>query len=152
MPWLLIANIVLFQVGWFACVTLAYSWSLPLVTIVSLLHFMVVVPQASVSENNNRLSEAILLLQVVAIGVVLECAYLFLSVLVRVDGLFWPPIWLLAIWLLFGMTLRYSLSWLRKKIFLSSLFAAIAGPASYYAGVQLNDCLLYTSPSPRDRG
>ena len=47
------------------------------------------------------------------------------------------PFWLLVIWLGLAMTINHSLSWLKDKLLLASLFGGIGGPAAYWAGVQL---------------
>jgi hypothetical membrane protein len=48
-----------------------------------------------------------------------------------------PPHWILALWVLFAMTLNSSLRWLRDRFFLSLCLGAVAGPLSYLAGHKL---------------
>lgn len=48
----------------------------------------------------------------------------------------WPPWWLLAIWLGFASTVRYSLRPLLKKPWIAGILGAIFGPGTYFAGVK----------------
>jgi hypothetical protein len=128
----LLANIVLFQIGWFACLLLSAPWVVLVTAVILLLHFYCIV------EYGQRRKEINVIAVVLAVGVFLESMYLFGQVLVRVDGASFPIFWLLFIWTLFATTFRYSLFWLRSKLRLAALFAAVAAPMSYYAGANLN--------------
>lgn len=44
------------------------------------------------------------------------------------------PFWLFVLWGCFAATLNHSLHFLQERPLLASLFGAIGGPASYYAG------------------
>ena len=46
-------------------------------------------------------------------------------------------IWMVALWVNLALTLNYSLGWLKEKLILSSLFAAVGGPLAYYAGSKM---------------
>ncbi len=50
----------------------------------------------------------------------------------------WPvwltPVWLLGMWFNLATTVEGCLSWLNGRYVLAALFAAVGGPASYYAG------------------
>lgn len=137
--WRLLLNIALFQLGWFACLLLSSSWLLAVIVLVLAIHFYYIVPKEKCR------SEMQLIALVVCVGFFLECGYLFFRVIIREDGELFPPIWLLFIWLLFATTFRYSLAWLRPKPILSALFAGVAAPMSYLAGVNLNDTVTLNS-------
>jgi hypothetical protein len=47
------------------------------------------------------------------------------------------PYWIVTLWIAFGATLNLSMAWLRGRPWLSLLFGAIGGPASYLAGAGL---------------
>jgi hypothetical protein len=128
----LLANIVLFQVGWFTCLLLSGTWAILIATTIVLLHFYFIVPY------KQRIKETGLIAVVLFVGVILELCYLFSEVLIRSDGEGYPAFWLLLIWVLFATTFRYSLFWLRSKLWLASIFAGVAAPVSYYAGANLN--------------
>lgn len=128
----LLTNVVLFQLGWFACLLLSGVWVALIAITVLLLHFYFIVPQ------ERRIKELNLIVIVLFVGVILELCYLFGEVLIRSGGESYPAFWLLIIWALFATTFRYSLSWLRPKLWLASIFAGVAAPMSYYAGANLN--------------
>jgi len=128
----LLTNVVLFQLGWFACLLLSGVWVVLIAITVLLLHFYFIVSQ------EQRIKELNLIVIVLFVGVILELCYLFGEVLIRSGGESYPAFWLLIIWTLFATTFRYSLSWLRPKLWLASIFAGVAAPMSYYAGASLN--------------
>lgn len=137
--WRLALNFLLFQIGWFACLLVGMPWLLGICSVLLMAHFIWVVPKQSVW------LEVSLLFKVLVVGFCLELLYLYVDVLVRSDGVLIPPVWLLLIWVLFATTFSYSLRWLRKKLYLSAIFAAIAAPLSYYAGVNLNSLMSFNS-------
>lgn len=47
------------------------------------------------------------------------------------------PIWLLLIWLIFGLCLNHSLKFLKKSFLLSSIVGGIFAPMAYYSGYTL---------------
>ncbi len=47
------------------------------------------------------------------------------------------PVWMLALWALFAVTLNVSLRWLRGRPALAVALGALGGPAAYYAGAGL---------------
>ena len=46
------------------------------------------------------------------------------------------PIWILAMWAAFAMTLRHSLRWLLPRAWLAALFGAIGGPLAYWGAAR----------------
>jgi hypothetical protein len=130
--WRLVTNFVLFQAGWFTCLLIDNAWLYVIFTIILWVHFLWLVPKATV------LFEMALLVKMLFVGLCVEVFYLQVGVLVQASGTLIPPVWLLMIWVLFATTLSHSLLWLRKKLYLAAVFSAVAAPLSYYAGVQLN--------------
>lgn len=50
----------------------------------------------------------------------------------------WPiPFWLAVIWMGFATTVNHSLSWLKTRPHLCSLFGAVGGPLAYWGGCKL---------------
>lgn len=47
------------------------------------------------------------------------------------------PLWMIALWVGFAMTLRHSLGWLRGRYLLGAALGAIFGPLAYFAGEKL---------------
>jgi hypothetical protein len=52
------------------------------------------------------------------------------------------PLWLVALWMAFATLVNVSLAWLKSRLWLAILFAAIGGPLSYYAGAKLGGMTL----------
>lgn len=52
------------------------------------------------------------------------------------------PIWLICLWLNFMMTLHFSLYWLEKSWWLTSLLGGVGGAYSYFIGERLGQIVL----------
>lgn len=135
-----ILNFLLFQIGWFSCLLLSGFWPLLLGLLILLLHFFVIVP------DGEKVSESVFLCKVLFVGFLLEALYLSADVLEKADQSELPSSWLLLIWLLFGSTFRYSMSWLRPKLVLAAAFSMIAAPMSYMSGAALNGSVALGEP------
>lgn len=57
------------------------------------------------------------------------------------------PLWITALWMAFATTLHSSLGWLAGRPVLAAVLGAIAGPASYYAGVRLGAVRFAANPA-----
>ena len=130
-----VLNFVIFQVGWFACVYGGGN-QLPwlgtfFVAVAVLFHLnMVLMPR----------QELHLLLAALFTGLVLELILINAGILIYPSGILTrgpPPHWILALWILFAMTLNLSLRWLRNHLYLGMILGAVAGPVSYMAGNKL---------------
>ncbi len=146
LPWKLIANILLFQIGWFSCIALDAYWPIIITVAILLIHFFYVC-SSPINTKVTPATEGLLLFKVLLIGLAVELMYLWFDILIRGDSVKFPPLWLLCIWILFATTLRHSLVWLRTNTLLSIAFAAIAAPGSYYAGAQLNSMMSLGAPT-----
>ncbi len=129
-----ISNFLLFQAGWFACVLLGDAWAVATTLTIVLVHCLWVVRFSEISVSR----ELSWILCVLFCGLLLESLYFGAGILVRQDGITFPPIWLLCIWVLFATVIRFSLAWLRARLLLAAICAAISGPSSYYAGALMN--------------
>jgi hypothetical protein len=139
----LIANILLFQIGWLACVlgaanNLAWAGSLTALAIAAL--HLQLAKRSSV--------ELQLLLLVVTLGfawdsLIASVGLMKFSSGVMLDGL--APYWMAALWLVFATTLNVSMRWLRGRWLTAALFGALGGPLAYYAGAKL-DALSFPDP------
>ncbi len=141
----LLMNFLAFQIGWFACV-LGGANGLPWVgTGIAL---------AIVAWHLTRAvrprQELLLVLCAAAIGI------LFDSLLVALGWLAYPsgtliagtaPHWIVALWMLFAITLNVSLSWLKRRLPVAILFGAIGGPLAYLGGAKLG-ALTFLAPTP----
>lgn len=131
----LIANFILFQVGWFSCVLFGAT-SLHLAGtlaagVIVLIHLRLAA---------NPVPELILVLYAISIGLLWDSALVSLGVLQYQHGMisaFMAPHWIIAMWALFATTINISLSWMKANWLLAVLMGAIGGPLSYYAGYKL---------------
>jgi hypothetical protein len=137
-----ILNFVLFQAGWFACVlggahgmTLASAAAASVVIGVSLRWF-----------SADRMSDARLFLAVALTGFCVDTVHLRFGVFALVGDPRFPhlcPLWLVAMWAMFGTTLRGSLGWLKGRYGLAAILGAVAGPLSYLGGAKLGAVTLH---------
>jgi hypothetical protein len=131
----MLANAVLFQLGWFACVLGAargqpWAGTVLAVCIVAW-HIRCAARPAD---------EIRLLALAVLIGAVWD------SLLVTLGWIAYPsgtllsgaaPYWIVALWALFATSLNVSMRWLKQRWWLAVLLGAVCGPLSYWAAVRL---------------
>lgn len=128
-------NVILFQIGWFACVLGAargLPWLGPVVVALALgLHLALA---------HDRFAEARLLAGAALLGFFLDSAQaaagLFAFATASTVAWLSPP-WMVALWPNFATTLHTSLQWLTGRYGLASALGAVGGPLSYYAGGRL---------------
>ena len=128
-------NLVLFQLGWLACVLGAASGSAWIgvfsVALLLAVHFTLIGGWRELP----------------LVGLCLAMGGVFDTVLVRTGlveyaahapwmGL--APAWILAMWASFATTIGHSLAWLRSRTAVGALFGAIGGPLAYWAASRLN--------------
>ncbi|WDU61577.1 DUF2878 domain-containing protein [Pseudomonas poae] len=123
-----LANAVLFQCGWFACVLGGDSRWLLVGLAVLAVHLLWI---------SGGSKEGQVILAVTLLGTVVDT-------LLRTFGVFhftMPgpviPVWLILLWALLATTLRHCLAWSAEPWWRASLLGALGGPLSYYAGSQL---------------
>ena len=141
----LLANVLVFQIGWFACV-LGGAYGLPWIgTGIAL-----VIVAWHLTHAVRPKQELLLVLSAAAIGA------LFDSLLVAFGWLAYPsgtliagtaPHWIVALWMLFAITLNLSLAWLKRRLFIAVLFGAVGGPLAYLGGAKLG-ALSFVAPTP----
>ncbi|MDH4175573.1 MAG: DUF2878 domain-containing protein [Betaproteobacteria bacterium] len=128
-------NIVLFQVGWFACVLGAahgYAWAGALAALA--------IVAWHVARASDPRREAALVAFAAALGVVFESllvqsGWIRFGAGVLVEGA--ATYWMVALWALFATTLNVSLRALRAHAWLAALLGTVGGPLAYYAGARL---------------
>ncbi|WP_455917910.1 DUF2878 domain-containing protein [Pseudomonas cerasi] len=123
-----LANAVLFQCGWFACVLGGDSEWLLVVGAVLAIHLLWI---------SSWSREGQVILAVTLFGTVVDTG-------LRTFGVFhfsFPgpliPFWLVLLWALLATTLRHCLAWSAQPWWRASVLGAVGGPLSYYAGSQL---------------
>jgi len=132
----IIANFILFQLGWFACV-LGGAYGYPLLG--SLVALGIITNHCYRATDSRK--EAQLLLLALIIGLVFESIIASQGIAHYSNGQvfdFIAPVWMILMWPLFATTLNLSMSWLKG---LAPLLVALAGalfaPLAYYSGHQL---------------
>ena len=129
-----IANFVLFQLGWFICIlAAAYNYSA-----VSVLSCAAIIG-LHLSMLSDAKPEVKLILISACIGFVVDSLNIAFNIFQPAQAQTLPlaPLWLVALWMLFAICLRHSLSWLGRKPLLSAAFGAVCAPLAYYAGARL---------------
>lgn len=130
-----ISNIVLFQIGWFACVLGgAYDFAIlgsGIALAIIIFHLY---------RANKWQQEFLLILIAMFVGFGWD-SYLVYQELVEYPygqlSMNTAPYWIVMMWGLFTTTLNVSLSWLKNRLAISVVFGAIGGPLAYYAGGNL---------------
>ena len=130
-----IKNLVMFKIGWVACVGLAATgqplWATAAVAAVVALHLLSVPV---------KVKEALLLSSAAVIGLAWE------SLLVWSGLLSYPaigevsplaPYWIVAMWVLFATTINHGLSWAKRSWHVSALAGLIGGPMAFYGGAAM---------------
>lgn len=135
----LIANVALFQAGWWACVLLARfdhrQIALPIVLALLAIHLLLIIPAGQ------RRREAALIASVGLAGGAIDTALHALGLLRINDTAAFQPAqfvpWILAFWLNFAATLSVSLRWFIGRPVLTAGLAALAAPGTYELGARL---------------
>ncbi|MDH5368610.1 MAG: DUF2878 domain-containing protein [Gammaproteobacteria bacterium] len=131
----IVINIILFQVGWFACVLTAAS-SLPYFG--AFISLVILGTHVFISKQYRQ--ELRMIFIAMMIGFIWDSLLVSIGWITYQSGMvfdFMAPYWIVLMWALFAITINSSLSWMKEKLALASLFGAIAGPLAYYAGVKL---------------
>lgn len=130
MPVKLIANALLFQAAWFACVLGGNSlWLLvPLAALA--IHFTWISSWAA---------EGKLIVSVMLAGAAVDSFLLQMGVFSFAGEPLLAPLWLVLLWAILGTTLNHCLAWSAKPVWMACLLGAVAGPLSYFAGAALAD-------------
>jgi hypothetical protein len=131
----IVINIILFQIGWFACVLSAAN-NHPLIG--ASISLFIIFSHVLLSKEYKQEIRIIVIAMV--IGLFSDSLIISAGWITYTSGMFndfIAPYWIVLMWALFATTLNYSLSWLRNKLLISAVFGAIAGPLAYYAGMKL---------------
>jgi len=123
-----VANAVLFQLGWLACVLGGNSLWLLLALAALVIHLRWISSWAA---------EGRLILCVVIVGTAVDSVLRYLDVFRFADASPLIPLWLMLLWALLATTLRHCLAWSARPWWLASGLGAIGGALSYYAGGRL---------------
>ncbi len=133
---LLITNVILFQIGWFACVLGGANQYPVMGALVAIAVIGIHLWRAPSPK-----PEALLVLAALLIGVVFESLLTLSGLSVYPSGILvegFAPYWMVLMWGLFATTLNVSMRWLTALPMLwIGLLGAILAPLSYLGGNRL---------------
>ena len=128
-------NAIGFQIGWFVCIaSVRYDQE-----ILALL-FCGVLVGLHLFYSNAPLIDFKLSLIALVLGVVVDSSLQYFSVISFYGWGLGPlsPFWLWMVWVMFALTLNYSLAFLlNRHLLLSAIAGLLFGPLSYIAGAKL---------------
>ena len=140
-----VVNFLLFQLGWLLCV-----WSgagqMPWLGVSA----AVLITATHLHRVRRPRTEFALITAVAALGFAWDSALVTAGLITYPSGNLIAgaaPVWIVAMWVLFGTTLNVSLRWLRDRLWLAALLGAAGGPSAYYAGAQLGGATLIDTPA-----
>jgi hypothetical protein len=128
----IIFNLIAFKIGWVSAVfgaTKGLPWLGPLWILMWAISFLV--------WKRKLKTGWVLLVGAAIIGYILD------SVMVLLNFIEFPPevrfgapspFWMVAMWVNFAATLRYSLGWMRDRFILGAIIGLVLGPLAYIAG------------------
>jgi hypothetical protein len=132
---ILVANFILFQIGWFACVLGGAHDAPGLGAGVAL-----AIAAWHVGRAVRPRDEGMLLLIAAGVGAAADTALIATGWVRYASGTLLAgtaPYWLVAMWMLFATTLNVSLRWLRRFPLAAIALGAAGGPLAYWAGARL---------------
>lgn len=137
-----LVNLVAFHIGWLAC-ALGAARGLPWLGVVVVPTLLAAqLPLVASAKRQLRL-----------IGIAAAAGWLVDSLLMGAGVFTFPghdprwgcPLWMAALWANFAGTLHLAMSWLRGRYAVATLFGALGGPLSYYAGDRIGAIDLATN-------
>ena len=137
-------HIVIFQIGWLVCAIFGNGYALAYSALYIALHFFLL----QIRRRIDFTKEALWLILFLVSGFIIETLFFSVGFLYFdeasapsnsiITPIIFPPLWLLCLWLLFGITMRTSMAFLFDKLWLAFLLIIIVIPLSYSVGAALN--------------
>ncbi len=124
-----ITNALLFQVGWFVCILCGSFWAAIFTLSAIVFHFSI---------SRQRLDDLVAVVLAIALGLLHDSLLLHSGHIQFVESTYLPPLWLISLWVLLGITLNHSLVWIYLRPLWSALLGAVGAPLSYLGGVKLS--------------
>ena len=143
-----VTNLLAFGIGWFACVVGAANGtpSYGIAVAAMLLALNVLVAE-------DPIREARRIVTVGALGFVIDTMLASAGIFVfdpRTNNPSWLcPIWLVALWMMFGSTLTASLAWLAPRTAVAAIVGAIVGPLNYFSAAKVGALAIPGRVAPR---
>ncbi|MDI1253407.1 DUF2878 domain-containing protein [Thermomonas sp.] len=138
------ANLVGYQLVWFVIVISA-SRGQPWLGIAASLVFIVLQTFTSTTRKSDMR----------ALLATFICGFLLDGALVAVGWLHYAspllslpaPVWILALWMAFAMTLNHSMAFLRGKTVMAALLGGIGGPLAYLGAARGFNAVIFVAPA-----
>jgi hypothetical protein len=129
-----ITDLVLFQVAWFGCVLATRSPFPQLLPILVLLLVLVRVHQTRGLASVLPFTFSCLILGVIGDATLVHLDLLFFE---PYPSLFGAPLWMVALWLNFGLMLRPIFTWFLDHSWRAFIGFSVGGVVAYYSGQKL---------------
>jgi putative effector of murein hydrolase len=132
---LYIRNLVLFKLGWVACVMLAAAGQPLMATLV-----VAAVVAAHLATVPVKSKESMLLVSAALIGMTWESLLVKFGIVSYSgypDAAAFAPYWIVAMWVLFATTINQGLRWIKRSWIVASAAGLIGGPLAFFSGAQL---------------
>ena len=126
---LLTLNAILFNVAWLLCV-LGGDFVALITAMVLLVFHLLIVSRVS--------QEFLFIIGVGIVGFIIDVLVFRSGLLLRANGISFPPLWLLALWICFATTLNHCFRFLQQRLGLAAVAGAVSGTASYIGGARLS--------------
>jgi hypothetical protein len=141
--WPKIANAVGYQIVWFACVygaSLNNPW---LGFGASLIFCALTLRLAGNTKNDFRI-----LCIALCVGMCVDTFFAASGLIAYKAS--WPlvnvaPLWIIALWLSFSLTLNHSMAFLRRNLWVACVFGLLGGPLAYFGADRLFNVLTYNT-------
>ncbi len=142
----MIINFVAFQICWLAAVWGAANelgWLGPAGTLLFLAF--------ELSRSTDRARDLRFLGVVAVIGLIVDTGYRQLGLIEYASP--WPsaaiaPLWIVTMWICYGLTINSSLKWLNGNHWLGAAFGLIGGPAAYWIAAEIWGAASFTAAMP----
>lgn len=127
-------NIAFYQATWFAAIAGAargWWWAGPLM--------LAVFAAWQVAVSSERRADLELMLCAAVVGFAVDTLCVRGGMLVyaaAAPSAGFAPIWIVALWMSFALTLNHSLAWLKQHLALSAVLGAIGAPLAYWAAAR----------------
>jgi len=131
----MILNVVLFQLGWFACVLGAASGYAREGAIAAALLVALHIARAAQPKREAMLAAAAATLGFLFESALVQAGWVRFEAGMLLEGA--APYWMVALWALFATTLNESMRMLQTRPWIAALLGAVGGPLAYYAGERL---------------
>ena len=131
----MILNVVLFQLGWFACVLGAASGYAREGAIAAALLVALHIARAAQPKREAMLAAAAATLGFLFESALVQAGWVRFEAGMLLEGA--APYWMVALWALFATTLNESMRMLQTRPWIAALFGAVGGPLAYYAGARM---------------